>query len=146
MADLDLALVSDLADTARDSGWRNIASLLTGNTYVAASAASRYLRIRRIGAVVSLEGRLDVLTSSTAAQILFSHTTLAGFRSTESFPAIIAVPCYDGWDFKRNVAARASVGQAAYQAAGFVAGEVMSLALSWATSEPWPTTLPGVPV
>jgi hypothetical protein len=121
-----------------DTGWRNVASLLTTGWAIKANG---YAQIRRVGNEVHWSAWLDG-SSATGNNV---QNLLSGFRDSvkglngaQSFTALASdgnllwrVVTATGYSIINNGGAQLS--GSAYQMSG-----------SWTTTDPWPNSLPGV--
>ena len=126
--------------TGGDTGWRNITA-----TRDASTAATTSLYIRRVGATVSWSGAVlrDLFTVGTAEPVC---AIPVGFRcsmpgtSTQDFTVVDR----NGGTRPLFIWARSTTLQTYVRAGGNLTSGSAGLAgVSWPTSEPWPTTLPG---
>lgn len=123
---------TELNKTSRDTGWRNITSLLT-NGWTATA-----IHIRRIDEWVYWEFRSLSGSAATTASVM-PMTSLTGFRSyggTNETPLIRGVGGVNGYLRISGTSIGADIGFA------FPSNTVHSH--SYPTTDTWPVTLPGI--
>jgi len=111
-----------------DTGLRNVTADIAG-------AAATGLQLRRVGQLVELS--IDTLTVSASGTVTF-YTLPTGFRPAGTRRNVISAT--GGPSAGRNLLTNTS-GTVVLGAA--VTGETYNTSLTFFTSDPWPTTLPG---
>ena len=132
-------LATDIeATVGRDTGQRNISTLLVNGWVQYGSPTAYPISLRRFGRTVTLSGLIVNPAAQALGGVVF--TGYAGFSPTHMvfLPALLGAGNAH-FSVTVNGAGQLAVG-AAYTANSYVA-----IHASWLTNEAWPTTLPGTP-
>lgn len=127
--------------TYGDTGVRAIDSILNAAAWDT-SGATRTLRLRRVGSTVSLQGQvLSIAALTNGTKIL---DLPSGFRQ-EGMIEMTALHAPSGKWIRYS--AGNSYGAPTFywdtSAVTFGSGQVAQMSLTWLTTDPWPTSLPG---
>ncbi|GGA72707.1 hypothetical protein GCM10011490_24360 [Pseudoclavibacter endophyticus] len=115
-----------------DTGWRDITGLLENGW--TASPGHPGLRIRRIGALVSVQGEGLVPGTSTSLAVLPTGFKATGRAAASAYIGSGTLPIY-GRAIGGAVQCNNTTSPAAWR----------DLTVNFFTTDPWPTVLPGLP-
>ena len=124
-------MASSAADALRDTGWRNIATILDPETWVVSSA-----RLRRHGSLVTFTAQIKALKTTASYTPLFIIPW--GFRLSQLYVYLNPISATNMLATLRDTALLSVEGAVAKDT-------VLRIQSSWTTSNEFPTTLPGTP-